>query len=82
MITFLDDEEDDPLPPSSSKSKKRGIDKITDDDLDWAFDAKPSSSKKKRKRDLFNSTGEDFVAAEDFAAMLESNAGGMANAGT
>lgn len=70
------------MPPSNSKSKKRGIDKIVDDDLDWAFDAKPSSSKKKRKRDILSSTGEDFVAAEDFAALLESNAGGLATAGT
>lgn len=44
------------------------------DDLDWALEDKPSSSKKKSNRALFNSDGLDFVAAEDFAAMLESNA--------
>jgi ribosome biogenesis protein MAK21 len=53
------------------------------DDLDFAFDAKPSSSKKKRGRDLFNANGNDFVAAEDFAAILEANAGtGLNTAGT
>ena len=30
------------------------------DDLDFAFDAKPSSGKKKRGRDLFNANGNDF----------------------
>lgn len=77
---FLDEDEVNPLPPSKGKSKKRGADDI--DDLDWALDAKPSSSKKKRNRDLFAPGGVDFVAAEDFAAMLESNATGLKNAGT
>ncbi len=49
--------------------------------MDWALEDKPSSSRKKRNQDLFNPDGLDFVAAEDFAAMLESNAGTGLNIG-
>ena len=45
--------------------------------MDWAFEEKPAgkiNKKSKRNRDLFDTNGLDFVAAEDFAAMLESNA--------
>ncbi|KAI9556412.1 hypothetical protein GHT06_018986 [Daphnia sinensis] len=79
-----DDDDDEPSAalPSKSKSKKRAIDEDIDD-LDFAFGAQPSSSKKKRGRDLFNTNGNDFVAAEDFAAILEANAGtGLNTAGT
>ncbi|KZS20710.1 CCAAT/enhancer-binding protein zeta [Daphnia magna] len=79
-----DDDDDEPSapPPSKSKSKKRAVDEDIDD-LDFAFGAQPSSSKKKRSRDLFNANGNDFVAAEDFAAILEANAGtGLNTAGT
>ena len=79
-----DDEEEEMLPaPSKSKGtkakgkKRAAADDDEGDDLDWAFEEKPSisnSKKTKRNRDLFDTNGLDFVAAEDFAAMLESNA--------
>lgn len=78
----VSDEDLDPAPAkvsSKSKSKKRPID--DGDDLDWALEDQPSGSSKKRSRNLFKDDGMDFVAAEDFAAMLESNAGGL-NTGT
>ena len=44
------------------------------DDLDFAFGAAPAG-KKKRNLDLFSdASGTDFVAAEEFAAILEKNA--------
>ena len=74
------DEPDIPIPTKSkAKSKKRTFDET--DDLDWALEDKPSSSRKKRNQDLFNPDGLDFVAAEDFAAMLEANAGTGLNTG-
>ena len=92
-IKFLPlDESDAEVVSRTSKSKAKSSKKraaVDDgDDLDWLDDDDDdgNSKKKKRKRDLFaNSDGLDFVAAEDFAAMLESNASGaglMKTAGT
>lgn len=72
---------------SKKASKKRGAEE-DGDDLDWLDDEEDDGSKKKKKwkQDLLgDSDGLDFVAAEDFAAMLESNASGaglMKTAGT
>ena len=60
------------------KSKKRVADDV--DDLDWAFGA-GVSGKKKRSRLLLPDSGTDFVAAEEFSALLEDNAASGLNIG-
>lgn len=76
--TLTDEEE---LPPSKSKGKKRSKDDDIDD-LDFALDAESSGKKKKKMRDMFDTNGTDFVAAEDFAAMLEAHSSGPKTTGT
>merc|ERR1712071_208955 len=64
----------------SIKSKRPMEDDM--DDLDWALDA-GKASKKKRSRTMFADTASDFIGAEEFSAMLESNSGAsMKFAGT
>ena len=74
-------EEDDELPSLKKKGKKRSKDDDIDD-LDFALDAESSGKKKKKMRDMFDTNGTDFVAAEDFAAMLDAHSSGPKTTGT